>query len=247
MSGVNATVERRARMHAALGEPVRLAIVDRLMLGDAAPRELADRFEVASNLLAHHLRTLEDAGLIRRARSEGDKRRTYIKLCLDDQVVAAILASVPGRRDGVPRLRPPRVVFVCTHNSARSQLAHAAWGRISTMPSASAGTHPAVRVHPRAVAIGRRHGLPMNPARTASVSNVLRRGDLVVAVCDQAHEELANLELPERVQCLHWSIPDPVRIGSSAAFESAYRDIVGRVERLTSMVDGSDQSAASMA
>ena len=58
------SVERRARVHAALGEPARLAIVDRLVPGDASPSELAAALGVASNLLAHHLRVLEQAGVV---------------------------------------------------------------------------------------------------------------------------------------------------------------------------------------
>ena len=146
------SVERRARVHAALGEPARLAIVDRLVAGDASPGELGAAIGMGTNLLAHHLRVLQDAGVVRRVQSEGDRRRAYVQLRLDDPLVRATV----GRRR-FPSAR--RVVFVCTHNSARSQLAAAAWGRVSAVPVASAGTHPAARVHPQAVAAGRRHGL----------------------------------------------------------------------------------------
>ena len=159
------TVERRAAVHAALGEPVRLAIVDRLGPGDASPGELAEAVGVASNLLAHHLNALEDAGVIRRVRSEGDRRRSYVQLCLDDPVVWA--SAQAGLTDRLPAGGVPRVVFVCTANSARSQLAAARWNTISPVPAASAGTHPAVRVHPRAAATGRRHGLRRRPAPKA--------------------------------------------------------------------------------
>lgn len=246
MSRVKPTIEGRAQLHAAVGESTRLAIVDRLAIGDAAPRELSDHFGVATNLLAHHLRVLEEAGLIRRTRSEGDRRRTYVQLRLDDPTVRAVLgASLP--HIGVVRLRPPtRVVFVCTQNSARSQLAQAAWGLQNGVPSASAGTHPAIRVHPRAMAIGRRHNLALGHARTSYIGDVLRRGDLVVAVCDQAYEELGAMKPAGPGVRIHWSVPDPVRIDTNAAFESAYRDIAGRVERLASMVaTTSDQVTAS--
>jgi ArsR family transcriptional regulator, arsenate/arsenite/antimonite-responsive transcriptional repressor / arsenate reductase (thioredoxin) len=124
---------------------------------------------------------------------------------------------------------------VCTHNSARSQLAAAAWGHVSHVPVASAGTHPAARVHPKAVAAGRRHGLRLGRSRTAHVADTIRDGDLVVAVCDQAHEELEP-ELPR----LHWSIPDPVRIGTDAAFDAAYDDISRRIDVLATTVTSPD-------
>lgn len=217
---------RRARMHAALGEPARLTIVDRLLPGDASPGELSAALGLPTNLLAHHLRVLQDAGVIGRVQSEGDRRRTYVQLRLDDPLVQALARPIdPASR--VPLPTGPRVVFVCTHNSARSQLAAASWARVSEIPVACAGTHPAPRVHPGAVAAGRRHGLRLGRARTAHIDEVVQPADLVVAVCDSAHEELD----PARPR-LHWSIPDPVRIGTDAAFDAACDEIDRRVRTL---------------
>jgi protein-tyrosine-phosphatase len=216
----------RARIHAALGEPARLAIVDALALGDASPGELAQALGLPTNLLAHHLNVLGEAGVLDRARSEGDRRRTYLRLRPD---TIAGLAPAPLRE-------APRVVFVCTHNSARSQLAAALWAQHSPIPAASAGTEPARRVHPRAVRVARRHGLAVDPHRTAHVTDVLDRDDLVVAVCDNAHEHLSN-ELAGHLtgpaaRRLHWSVPDPAPTDTDAAFENAYADIAARINRL---------------
>lgn len=221
-------VDRRAALHAALGEPVRLTIVDALASQDASPGELATLVRLGSNLLAHHLRVLDEAGVIRRVRSEGDRRRSYVQLRLEDPVVwAAVQAGLdPSVSFGVPR-----VVFVCTANSARSQLAAARWNAISSVPATSAGTHPAGRVHPRATALGRRHGLRLGQARPVGVEKVLRGDDLVVAVCDNVHEELDAGR-----SRLHWSIQDPVRVDTDDAFEVAYADITRRVERLAATI-----------
>jgi protein-tyrosine-phosphatase/DNA-binding transcriptional ArsR family regulator len=216
---------QRAEIHAALGEPARLAIADALALRDLAPKELGAMFDLPTNLLAHHLDVLEDARLVVRRRSEGDRRRTYVHLLVEEPVVERIVWAEPVRH-------PPayRVVFVCTHNSARSQLAAAEWQRVSHVPVASAGTHPAPRVHPRAVAVGRRHRLAIGRRATAHVDDVLDEHDLVVAVCDQAHEELvADARAKDS---LHWSIPDPVRVDTDAAFDRAFLEIKGRVHRL---------------
>src|SRR3546814_11442824 len=92
-------------------------MLDLLTLGDLAPRELETRLALPSNLLAHHPKVLEGAGLIVRTRSEGDRRRSYVRMVpeatrgLDPQ--AAVAAS--------------RVGFVCTANPARSQLAEHLW------------------------------------------------------------------------------------------------------------------------
>jgi protein-tyrosine-phosphatase len=213
-------VMARARVHAALGEPARLAIVDLLALGDASPSELGHALHLPTNLLAHHLGVLQDAGIVDRTRSEGDRRRTYLRLRPD-----TLTALIPA-----PFQEVPRVVFVCTHNSARSQLAAAMWARRSPVPATSAGTQPAPRVHPRAIRLARRHSLHLQAARTTHVDDVLRDDDLVVAVCDNAHEHL-----PGRTgQRLHWSVPDPAPADTDAAFEAAYTDIATRIERLAS-------------
>jgi protein-tyrosine-phosphatase/DNA-binding HxlR family transcriptional regulator len=216
------SVERRAAVYAALGDPARLAVVDALLLGDRSPGELGEALGMPSNLLAHHLRLLEQTGVVERGRSEADRRRSYVRL------VPCALPASP-----VAGLAAPRVVFVCTHNSARSQLASAVWAKRSTVPVVSAGTHPARRVHRRAVAVGRRHGLALADARTASVDEVLRPDDLVVAVCDSAYEELGPA-----ADRLHWSVPDPVPVNTQAAFERAYEEIEKRVDRLAAAVEG---------
>ena len=89
-------LEERAAVHAALGEPVRLALADQLIAGDASPSDLAESLDLGTNLLAHHLKVLEAAGVIRRVRSEGDRRRSYVQLRLDNPIVRATLPGQPG-------------------------------------------------------------------------------------------------------------------------------------------------------
>ena len=215
----SSSVERRAAVHAALGDPVRLQIVDRLVLADRSPVELQTELGVASNLMAHHLRMLEAAGLITRHRSEADRRRSYLRL---------ERASLGGLTPGASAVAS-RVVFVCTANSARSHLADALWRNASSVPSASAGTHPADRVARGAVTTARRHGLDLERVTPHPLSSVARPGDLVITVCDRAHEELGD-------SGLHWSIPDPVAIGTRAAFEEAVELLAERVEDLAPRV-----------
>src|SRR6185312_8425936 len=122
---LNSDLARRATVHAALADPARLAITDTLLAGDASPSELAAMLAMPSNLLAHHLRVLEQAGVITRRRSEGDRRRTYLRLV---PVTLDSLAAPPPRPER-------RVLFVCTANSARSHLAAALWRRASAVPA----------------------------------------------------------------------------------------------------------------
>jgi ArsR family transcriptional regulator, arsenate/arsenite/antimonite-responsive transcriptional repressor / arsenate reductase (thioredoxin) len=209
-------LERRAVLHGALADPARLRITDTLLTGDASPSDLAAMLAMPSNLLAHHLHTLEQAGIITRRRSEGDRRRSYLQL-------------VPGALDS-PGPPPPRaalrVLFVCTANSARSHLATALWRRASAVPAASAGTHPAEAIDPGAIAAARRHHLPMRRLRPRHIADVRQDGDLVITVCDLAREELGGQS------AVHWSVPDPVPSGDPASFDAALAELSDRVERL---------------
>jgi ArsR family transcriptional regulator, arsenate/arsenite/antimonite-responsive transcriptional repressor / arsenate reductase (thioredoxin) len=216
---------RRARVHAALADPARLRIVDVLGLGDVSPSDLQHLLAMSSNLLAHHLRTLEDAGLVSRRRSEADRRRTYLQL--DTDVLAGLLPTPPAP------VRVPRVVFVCTANTARSQLAAVLWAQASPVPAASAGTHPAGAVAPGASAAARRHGLRLTRVRPRHLEDVVRAGDFVITVCDNAHEELDHAQLGTgTTERLHWSVPDPVPVGTAGAFDTAYDDLARRVTLL---------------
>lgn len=212
--------DRRAARYAALADPVRLRILDALALGDVAPVELERALGVSSSLLAHHLKQLEREGFLRRRRSEADRRRSYLQ-------------SAPGAFDGLlwlPRLPAGRVLFVCTGNSARSQLAAALWRTVSEVPVASAGTHPAAAIEPGAVAAAERHGVALPDARPRGLDEVLARDDFVVSVCDAAHEELGARGR------LHWSIADPVREGTEQAFDAAFEQLAQRTRGLAEIL-----------
>ena len=211
-------LERRATAHAALGDPIRLAIVDRLVVSDSTPGELADALGLASNLTAHHLGVLERAGLIERVVSSGDRRRRYLRLRAETTELVSLR----------PEVTTGPALFVCTHNSARSQLAAALWREHTGSAATSAGTEPAARIHPGACRAARRRGveLPEVTPRCLDVGEV-EQAQLVITVCDRAHEEV-----PVPDHALHWSIPDPVETGTAAAFDSAVDLIQGRIDRL---------------
>ncbi|MBA2426455.1 MAG: helix-turn-helix domain-containing protein [Actinobacteria bacterium] len=217
-------IEGRAGGHGALADPHRLAITDDLALSDRSPSELASRVGIGSNLLAHHLQVLEDAGLVVRIDSHGDRRRRYLSL----------------RRDVLVELIPPiavsatQVAFVCSANSARSQLAAALWNSRHPVPATSAGTEPGERVHLQAVLAARRLGLDLRTAVPRAFDGLERRGQrLVVTVCDRAHEQLTKKSSGE---LLHWSIPDPAAIGTPDAFDRSAQQISARIEGLAPFV-----------
>ena len=212
------TLPVRAARHAALGDPVRLTIVDELGMSDRSPVELRSMVAIESNLLAHHLDVLESVGMIRRSKSSGDGRRRYVHL-----VREALWGLTSGGH-----MTPRRALFVCTRNSARSQLAAVLWQSLTGAAAESAGTHPAQRVHPGAIAAAKRAGLDLSRATPRTICQVGDLPSLVVTVCDQAHEEIT----PDG-SWLHWSVPDPVVVGNRAAFDAALTELR---ERITTLV-----------
>jgi protein-tyrosine-phosphatase/DNA-binding HxlR family transcriptional regulator len=211
----------RAAVHHALGEPHRLAIVDALQLSDLAPSELAELTGLGTNLVAFHLDVLEDAGVIERRASHGDGRRRYVRL----------RSTALAQLHAPPSLDPRHVLFVCTANSARSQLAAALWRARTGRRASSAGAAPAAAVHPLALATARRRGLDLGEARPRGYDDVDGSPDLVVSVCDRAREARPPFAAPT----LHWSVADPVD-ADEAAFEAAADELTERIDRLASVV-----------
>ncbi len=212
------TLEARALIHAALGDPHRLAIADALVLGDRTPGELAELVNVPTNLLAHHLKVLEAAGVVHRRSSDGDARRRYVVL---DRI--RLVAIAPR---GAAACRS--VLFVCTHNSARSQFAAALWRSRTGLPADSAGSIPATSVHPKAIAVAAEMGLDLSGLCPQGYGAVALKPDLVVSVCDRAAES----GVPAGAPHIHWSIPDPAEDGRLGAFRSAFAEIRTRVDGL---------------
>jgi len=207
--------EHRAQTHAALGDVTRLTLVDLLALGDLSVQELGRAMELPGNLLAHHLGVLEAAGVISRRVSEGDRRRRYI--VLNHQVLADLMRS--------PTAVHESVLFVCSHNSARSQYAAARWAQQTGNPAASAGSDPATGVNPTAVRIAAEVGLDLSAGVPRGYESVDMVPELLVSVCDRARET----QLPAAVHHVHWSIPDPVAVGRVDAFRRAFGEIDARI------------------
>ncbi|MET7951776.1 ArsR family transcriptional regulator, partial [Micromonospora sp. NPDC005324] len=95
---------------------------------------------------------------------------------------------------------------------------------MKTQPNNSA-QDPVKQGDQRVDAVAHRHGLALNPSATSHVADVVRDDDLVIAVCDSAHEKPTGPPRPR----LHWSVPDPVRADTDDAFEAAFADLAARV------------------
>src|SRR5258706_6617784 len=163
--------------------------------------------------------------MIHRTGSRGDGRRRYVHLLRE---------SLEGLTAGRP-VAPGPALFVCTRNSARSQIAAALWRSIAAAPAQSAGTHPADRVHPGALAAAKRAGLDLAGSTPRALDEITNVPRIVVTVCDQAHEELMPGE-----SWLHWSLRDPVADGSRRAFDSTVAKLRTRI---SSLITDSKESA----
>jgi protein-tyrosine-phosphatase/DNA-binding transcriptional ArsR family regulator len=217
----------RVRTHAALGDPHRLVVVDALRYTDLTFSELKDVTGLESNALAHHLDVLESTRLISRRASEGDRRQRYVRL--EPERLDALATAT------ATTLIPSHVLFVCTHNSARSQFAAARWDAATGQPAMSAGTTPAERVHPTAVRVAGEFGLDLTSAEPRGYDSVRESPDLVISVCDRAKESWPRADASR----LHWSIPDPVAAGNDDAFRRAFSELCERIDRLTGRTSNS--------
>jgi protein-tyrosine-phosphatase len=185
-------------------------------------RELARRLvDQRQPLVSYHLRQLRDGGLVSARRSLADGRDTYYVLELArcrELLVSAGSSLHPGlaAADGSPRVPGRgvgrvRVLFLCTGNSARSQMAEALAERLSggLLRAASAGSHPKA-LHPNAVRVMRERGIDLAGRRSKHLGEFTsRRFDYVISLCDRVREICP--EFPRTPVAIHWSVRDPAR------------------------------------
>jgi protein-tyrosine-phosphatase len=227
--------------------PVRWHLLRQLVASDRTVTELVGLLGESQNLVSYHLRLLREGGLVFARRSSADRRDSYYAIDLIKcgealQSAGASLhpaldiATVPrtpssGRRS---RQRPQRVLFLCTGNSARSQIAEALLDRMSggTVHAASAGSAPK-RLHPNAVRVMARRGIDISAHRSKHLDEFGSQPfDAVITLCDRVREVCP--EYPSHTARVHWSVPDPSLEGSTArasypAFERTASELETRI------------------
>lgn len=119
-----------------------------------------------------------------------------------------------------------RILFLCTGNSARSQIAEALLRQLAgdRFESFSAGTHP-VGLNPGAVAAMKEVDIDISGQRSKSMIEFLGQPfDYVITVCDRAKESCPNW--PQASKVMHWSFEDPAAaIGSAQDRRQAFREV----------------------
>ncbi len=211
----------------ALADDTRLAILCLLALTDLTAGEIDARLGAPQNAISYHLRLLRTAGLLRDRRSARDARDVYYSLdfsalerlyravgmALHPALLPAIDPAITNDRP-VPAvgdtLMSTRVLFLCTGNSARSQMAEAILRREAgdRFEVHSAGSAPADFVHPMAVAVLAELGIILDGAHPKHLNLFLGQPwDWVITVCDRARDACPTF--PGNAARIHWSFDDP--------------------------------------
>ncbi|OLB65079.1 MAG: ArsR family transcriptional regulator [Actinobacteria bacterium 13_2_20CM_2_72_6] len=203
------------------GHPLRWGLLTELARSDRSVRELTAAVGEPQNLVSYHLGKLRTGGLVSVRRSSADRRDAYYTIDLarcGELLTEAGAALHPGLRLVPPAPRRAgggSVLFLCTGNSARSQLAeallhHATGGAVA---AASAGSHPKA-LHANAVRVMREYGIDISGRRAKHLDGYRGRSfRAVVTLCDRVKEVCP--EFPGHPERIHWSIADPATAGAT--------------------------------
>jgi protein-tyrosine-phosphatase/DNA-binding transcriptional ArsR family regulator len=237
-----------------LAHDVRWKILVLLGRSDYCVQEIVRLLEQPQNLVSYHLRKLRDQNLVTERRSSADGRDIYYSLDVNtmrtlyfaaadslnpalnitDTELQKAISHLPGKK--------VRVLFLCTHNSARSQMAegilrHLSGGRIEAF---SAGNQPA-HLHPLAMQTMAKMGLDISQQRSKHMDEFQGQFfDYIVTVCDRVRESCPTFPGdPERV---HWSFIDPAAVEGSEkerykAFEQVALQLTNRIRYLVILID----------
>lgn len=232
---------------------VRWKLLQLLAHSDYRVQDLVSRLQLPQNLVSYHLKQLRQGQLVTERRSSADERSIFYRLdvqhfqslylaagsTLHPAVTAAI---VPEDLDESQMQVPLRVLFLCTENSARSQMAEALLRHLShgMVEAFSAGSRPAEHIHPLARRCMEEQGIDMSHAVPKHFEMFLgQQFDAIVTVCDRVMESCPTWPSdPERV---HWSFLDPATVpGTEAerlrAFEQTSLQLITRLRLLLTLL-----------
>lgn len=224
-----------------LAHDLRWKLISALAFSDYRVQELVGILNEPMNLVSYHLKQLRDCGVVSAHRSENDGRDVYYSLDLNRLQALYLRAGealhpalAPPSAAAADWNTPKRVLFVCTHNSARSQMAEAllrqtAGNRVEVF---SAGIQPG-SVHPDAIQTMAARGIDIRQQRSKHVGEFTGQSfDYVITVCDRAREVCPRFPGHN----IHWSFSDPAAITDEnarrAAFEQTADRLTERIQHL---------------
>lgn len=251
-----------------LAHDVRWQLLAALAESDRRVQELVALLQRPQNLVSYHLRLLREGQVVTERRSSADRRDVYYSLDLDylralylesgqalHPALACVEPSLPGQlvddAHGGAEERPFRVLFLCTHNSARSQLAEgilrAAGG--DQVKVFSAGSKPS-RIHPTAIRAADALDIDLSGQRSKHMDEFAGQTfDYVITVCDRVREVCPVF--PNDPYQIHWSLPDPAAVVASdeaqlQAFLQTARELTTRIGYLRLMMARRQQTNKEM-
>lgn len=210
-----------------LAHDVRWQLLSLLAKSDHRVQEIVAAVQKPQNLVSYHLRLLREGNIVHERRSSADGRDVYYSLDVaylsgmyleSGQALHPALACDPpaaqaeASLEAVEEKRPFRVLFLCTHNSARSQLAEgilrAKCG--NAVDVVSAGSQPS-HVHPLAIKAAQKMNIDISQQRSKNMDEFAGQTfDYVITVCDQVREICPVFS--EETEQSHWSFPDPAAV-----------------------------------
>lgn len=228
-----------------VADPQRWDLLTALAASDRRVGELSDLLGKPQNLVSYHLRELRNGGLVTRRRSSADGRDTYYRIDLARcgellcSTGAAIdpslrLGELPTNYSRSPGGERPRVLFLCTGNSARSQMAEAMLGHRSgdRIVARSAGSNPKT-LNPIAVRVMAEREIDISRHTTKHLSRFARgRFDRVITLCDKVREICP--EFPGQPGTAHWSMADP---GAEDDADASHAAFVRTADELETRID----------
>jgi protein-tyrosine-phosphatase/DNA-binding transcriptional ArsR family regulator len=234
-----------------VGHPVRWRLLSELAHSDRRVGELCALLGRRQSLVSYHLQRLRSERLVSRRRSTADGRDSYYSLDFEQcgELLSGTgvalhpglrLQRAPARRGELPR-HSAAVLFLCTGNSARSQIAEALARHLSggAVDAVSAGSHPK-SLHPNAVRVLAARGIDIAGATTKSLERFTSNHfGYVISLCDRVREVCP--EFPEHPDLIHWSVPDPAKEGETdqdtyPAFQRTREELETRVGFLLELI-----------
>lgn len=232
-----------------LADETRLAIVRVLTMTDLRASEIGQRLQLPQNAVSYHLKALRAIGLLQDRRSTADGRDLYYRVDFERlqalylRAGAALHPGIATPAAGAPDAaltRPLRILFLCTHNRARSQLAEgiARYLGGDQVDVQSAGDHP-TEVHPLTLDMLAELGLDTSCHHAKHFDQFVGQPfDYVITTCDYVRGNCPTF--PGDPLRIHWSFDDPSTVagGEEAqrqAFRTTRRELMTRMRFLLSV------------
>ena len=225
-----------------LANDIRWRLLKALIASDCRVNELVAILQQPMNLISYHLKMMRDNALVNTRRSDADGRDVYYSLDLNrlrqlylqtGNALHPTIGVSPSIVE-VLRLKHQRILFVCSHNSARSQMAEGLLRHLSQgyLNVSSAGSDP-MSIHPDAVRSMQQIGVDISQQRPRALSDFVgQEFDYVITVCDKAREICPAF--PGTGIQLHWGFSDPViiedEVERAALFKQIAQQLTTRIE-----------------